>query len=115
MLFGLLVSGTPAHSENHSLPSWTADGGKPWTPPDDGVVRDSKAAISIAHAVWISMHPNLADRAGSEELWQTIMIGRLRDGVWEVTSRRVGAGIGGGLFFYIAKSDGQILSIVLTQ
>lgn len=94
-----------------------AEGFKGWHPPVMGVIRDGKAAISIARTVWISGHPDLEGRIGSESVWQRDMQATLHDGVWEVTAKpnpdpNV---IGGALFIYIAQSDGHVVGIYLTQ
>lgn len=61
------------------------------------------------------MHPNLSKRAGTEEVWQSVMTADLKQGIWEVTSKPSADGIGGALFIYIAKSDARVVGIVLTQ
>jgi hypothetical protein len=86
-----------------------------WQPPSEGVVRDGKAAIAIARAVWLSMNPSISARVGGEEIWQSDMIATLQDGVWEVTNKMSSTDIGGALFIYISQRDGRIVGIYLTQ
>jgi hypothetical protein len=108
---------TQVHADEVSLPAWVIASGPPWHPPELGVVRDSKSAITIAHAIWFSMYPSLAERGPSgEDVWQSAMQATLKNGVWEVTGKEAKEDtVGGGLFIYIAKSDGRVVSIVLTQ
>jgi hypothetical protein len=84
-----------------------------WHPPPEGMVRDGKAAITIAWAVWISSNPGW--NIGSEADWQKDMQATLDNGVWEVTERTDSSMIGGGLFIDIAQSDAHIVRIYLTQ
>lgn len=95
--------------------AWATELRIDWKPPADGVVRDSRAAISIARAVWISMNPKLAQGIGSEEVWQSGMVAVLHDGVWEVSSKMKPNEIGGALFIYVSQKDARIVDIYLTQ
>jgi hypothetical protein len=114
-IFFSLVSNAFGSPVDETLPPWITSNGPQWIPPDGGVVRDPKAAITIAHAIWISLHPNLLSRAGSDEDWQRVMGATLRQGVWEVAAKERDHSVGGGLFIYVAQKDGRILSIAITQ
>lgn len=85
-----------------------------WHPPKKGVVRDSKAAVSIAHAVWLSMNPDL--QIGDENAWQSGMTASLHNGIWHVAEKPLShQELGGGLEIDISKRDGRITGIYLTQ
>lgn len=85
-----------------------------WQPPKNGVVRDGKAAITIAHTVWQSMNPGL--HISSDEDWQRHMIVSLHDGIWKVAEQPLGKNeIGGGIWFLISQKDGRVVGIHLTQ
>ena len=86
----------------------------PWQPPPQGVVRDGKAAIAIARAIWVSMNPDL--KISGESSWQTTMTSSLQNGIWRVEEKPLShQEIGGGLEVDISKHDGQIVGIYLTQ
>ncbi|HET7561445.1 MAG TPA: hypothetical protein VFJ87_03590 [Rhodanobacteraceae bacterium] len=85
-----------------------------WHPPKKGVVRDSKAAITIAHAVWLSMNPDL--QIGNEKAWQSGMTASLHNGIWHVAEKPLShQELGGGLQIDISQRDGRITGIYLTQ
>ncbi|HEY1612642.1 MAG TPA: hypothetical protein VGF97_02975 [Rhizomicrobium sp.] len=86
-----------------------------WQPPVAGVVRDQKAAITIAHAVWLSMHPELVGHIGTEEAWKSSMEATLKDGVWQVATKTGTGEIGGDLVILVAQRDAHIVGIYLTQ
>jgi hypothetical protein len=112
----LFLMTTTCGARAASLPDWVTSSGYPWQPPEGGVIRDEKAAIIIAHAIWLSDHPDLASGAGNEDDWLKVMQGTLRDGVWEVTAKDSPTPtIGGALFIYLSQRDGHVLAIVLTQ
>lgn len=86
-----------------------------WQPPPEGVVRDKRTAIAIAHAVWISGSPEWAARAGSVEAWQSEMVADLEGDVWFVGPPSIPGTIGGGFVIAISKKDGRILEMYLLQ
>ncbi|HEX3808697.1 MAG TPA: hypothetical protein VHW02_03260 [Rhizomicrobium sp.] len=103
-------------AESPHLPDWIIKSQLQWQPPPGGVVKDGRAAISIAHAIWASQFPTHFARIGTDADWQTNMMATLRDGVWEVTGKPTeGGSVGGGLFIYISQQDGRILGVYLTQ
>ena len=83
-----------------------------WQPPTQGVVGDSRTAISIARAVWASTHPDSA--VGSDDIWQASSSATLKDGVWTVADKLDGR-IGGGSVVMIARRDGHVVGMYLTQ
>jgi len=118
--YGLLILtvcllAVSANAEDEKLPKWVTHGMPAWQPPQDGLVRDSHTAITIAHAIWVSENPEIARKIGDEPTWQRSMMATLKDGVWEVTSPMKSGEIGGSLFIFIAKKDGRVLTISLTQ
>lgn len=52
------------------------------------VVRDKKAAVSIARAMWLSMNPGL--HIDSEGAWQNKVVVDLNDGFWRVMTPELG-------------------------
>ena len=115
LIFFLCLLAPSANAEDEKLPKWVTDNVPAWQPPQDGLVRDSHAAITVAHAIWVSANPEIADKIGDERTWQRDMIATLNDGVWEVTSPMKSGEVGGSLFIFIAKKDGRVLNISLTQ
>jgi len=83
---------------------------EPWHPPAKGVVQDARAAITIAHAVWLSMNPDTDSATGNEAAWQSMMKATLNKGVWEVMEKKEE-----GLVFEIAQRDGRILDIYVIK
>src|SRR5689334_9470091 len=61
---------------------------EPWHPPAKGVVQDARAAITIAHAVWLSMNPDTDSETGNEAAWQSRMKATLNHGTWEVVDKK---------------------------
>jgi hypothetical protein len=82
----------------------------PWHPPKEGVVRDQRAAIAIAHAIWLSMNPEGNTETQDEAVWQSMMKATLRHGIWEVVEKKEE-----GLVFDIARRDGRIVDIYVVQ
>src|SRR4051812_13308634 len=68
-------------------------------------VRDEKAALRIALAIWRSM--SSSEVKESEAEWLKEMRAELRGGLWFVTTSTIG--LGGGLSFYISPEDGRIV------
>jgi hypothetical protein len=99
-LLALSLTCSAASGEEPKLPKWVTDSGSSWQPPRGGVVRDGRAAITIAHAIWLSLHPDLRDRMGDENAWQKIMAATLSDGVWQVTAARNSNDVGGGAVYF---------------
>lgn len=85
-----------------------------WHPPERGVVRDAKTAISVARLIWFSINPELGR---SDDLtWQSGMIATSENGVWKVVQKPSPKGhIGGGLEIDISGYDGRVVGIYLTQ
>jgi hypothetical protein len=83
---------------------------EPWHPPAKGVVQDARAAITIAHAVWLSMNPDTDAETGDEAAWQSMMKATLTKGIWEVVEKK-----DEGLVFDIAQRDGRIVSIYVVK
>ena len=79
----------------------------------EGIVRDGRTAITIAHAVWSSLHPELRV---DESVWQKNLVATLKDGVWKVTEPPLGRDeIGGEIWFLISQKDGRVMGIYMTQ
>jgi hypothetical protein len=97
-----MLSGTLARADD--MPP------EPWHPPAKGVVQDQRAAITIAHAVWLSMNPDTDKETGNEAAWQSMMKATLTKGVWEVVEKK-----DEGLVFDIARRDGRIINIYVVQ
>ena len=70
-------------------------------------VRDDKAALRIARAVWRSMS-TFGDKS-SEAEWMRELKAERRFGVWYIHNATMG--LGGGLAMYISPEDGRILGI----
>jgi hypothetical protein len=104
-----------AYAATPGLPDWLNKAGANWQPPADGVVRDSRAAITIARAIWISTYPERAATTGDEAVWQSQMDATLHNGIWEVTKKMGPDDYGGSLFIYISKRDGRVVGIYITQ
>lgn len=83
---------------------------EPWHPPAKGVVQDARAAITIAHAVWLSMNPDTDTETGNEAAWQSMMKATLNKGMWEVMEKKEE-----GLVFRIAQRDGRIVEIYVVK
>ncbi|HEX4504500.1 MAG TPA: hypothetical protein VH722_02120 [Alphaproteobacteria bacterium] len=83
---------------------------EPWHPPAKGVVQDARAAITIAHAVWLSMNPDTDSTTGNEAAWQSMMKATLNKGAWEVMQKDEQ-----GLVFRIAQRDGRIVEIYVIK
>lgn len=86
-----------------------------WRIPPEGLVRDEKAAISIARAVWISINPELAQNFATDEIWQSYMIAKLDGDVWIVEPRPNPNVIRGGVRIALSKIDARILNIYWWQ
>jgi hypothetical protein len=114
-VLAVLLLLVPAAAQEERLPKWVVASGQAWKPPPQGVVRDARAAISIARAVWLSTNPDTADVIASEESWQRNVTATLSDGVWQVTEPMKPSEIGGTFFIFIAKKDGRVLEMLLTQ
>ncbi|HTJ64685.1 MAG TPA: hypothetical protein VL899_12840 [Alphaproteobacteria bacterium] len=82
----------------------------PWHPPAKGVVRDPRAAIAIAHAVYLSLNPETDEATNDEKSWQSMMTATLTKGVWQVVQKN-----GEGTVFNISQRDGRILDIYVVQ
>ncbi len=82
----------------------------PWHPPAKGVVQDKRAAITIAHAVWLSMNPDTDASTGDEKAWQAMMTATLDKGVWQVVQKD-----GQGLVIDVAQHDARIVDIYVVQ
>ena len=86
-----------------------------WAPPAEGLIRDSRSAISVAHAVWASSHPELSRSVASVEEWQVSMSATLVDNEWEVTKRLPKDAVGGAVFILISRCNAEVLNIYMTQ
>lgn len=97
--------------------SCAAQSAKPivWSPPVGGVVRDARAAVAIARIIWLSIHPELEAKIGSEAVWLEHMHAELYGDIWEVATKMKRGEIGGGLYIHISRTDGRIVDIQLTQ
>lgn len=85
-----------------------------WAPPNNGVIRDKAAAISIAHDIWFSMNPSL--KKSSDDVWQNEMQATLVDGIWYVRQKPPSSNsIGGGLEISLSAKDARVVRIILTQ
>jgi hypothetical protein len=84
--------------------------GKPWHPPANGVVRDQRAAITIAYAIWKSMNPDTDATIGNEAAWQSMMKATLHDGIWDVLEKK-----NEGIVIRIAQRDARIVDIYVVQ
>src|SRR5947207_14566704 len=113
MLFALLSTGS--YADEQKLSTGASESVPSWQPPTEGIVRDGKAAITIAHAVWVSSHPEIANRIDSEAEWQKEMVATLRGGIWEIVEKLPPGTVGGGAVVLIAKSDGRVIDMYLTQ
>lgn len=78
----------------------------PWRAPLPPAVQDARAAITIAHAEWQSMHPHA--NVGSDEDWQKAFKATQADGVWEVATR-TWSDTHGAFVAYIKAQDGQLM------
>jgi hypothetical protein len=86
-----------------------------WRPPPGGVVRDGKAAISIARAVYFSMSPELSGQIGTEEIWQKSMVTRLEGDVWVVETPSDPNKLSDGVQILLSKIDGRIVGFYVWQ
>jgi len=86
---------------------------KDWQPPKNGVIRDSKTAISIAHAIYASMNPDL--KISNEKDWQSHFTATLNNGTWEVGEKTEPGSLGGGLWILLSQRDAHVVSIYLIQ
>jgi hypothetical protein len=86
-----------------------------WSPPVGGVVRDGKAAISIACAVYFSMRPELSGQNGTEEIWQNSMIARLEGDVWVVETPTDPNKFSDGVRILLSKLDARIVGFYVWQ
>ena len=103
LLFAALTN--PSMVNTYDWPHWSA--------PKEGVIRDGKAAISIARLIWLSMNPDL--RGTSDEAWQTGMVASLQNGIWHVVEKLPKGAIGGGVEIDLSQSDAKVTGIYLTQ
>jgi hypothetical protein len=87
--------------------------GRLWSPPTEGVIRNGKAAISIARLIWLSMNPDL--HGNSDETWQTGMVASLHNGIWHVVEKLPREALGGGIEIDISQSNAKVTGIYLTQ
>lgn len=86
-----------------------------WRIPPEGLVRDERAAITIARAVWVSINPKLAQNIGTDEVWQSIMVAKLDGEVWIVEPRPNPNMLGGGVRIALSKKDARILNMYWWQ
>jgi hypothetical protein len=86
-----------------------------WQPPEGGVVRDGKAAISIARAVYFSMSPELSGQIGTEKIWQDNMIARLQGDVWVVETPSDPNKFSDGVRILLSKIDARIVGFYVWQ
>lgn len=86
-----------------------------WSPPVGGVVRDGKAAISIARAVYFSMSPELSGQGGTEEIWQNNMVARLEGDVWVVETPSDPNKLSDGVRILLSKIDARIVGFYRWQ
>jgi hypothetical protein len=86
-----------------------------WHPPEGGVVRDGKAAISIARAVYFSMSTELSGQIGTEEVWQDNMIARLEGDVWVVETPSDLNKFSDGVRILLSKTDARIVGFYVWQ
>ncbi|MGK9232079.1 hypothetical protein KXS07_13515 [Inquilinus limosus] len=85
-----------------------------WRLPPGGVVRDRRAAVSIARAVWFST-TGIDPSRSSDEVWQNGTTAKLEGGVWVIKTKRGQGTIGGGVQVLVSKVDGRILGIYAWQ
>ena len=78
-------------------------------------VADAPTAIRLARLAWIGAHPELADRIGSEAVWQAHERAVLEEGVWTVWDPVPPNAIGGSLYILLSQADGRVLNMYLTQ
>jgi hypothetical protein len=102
-----------------ALPACETMGDKEkWQPPTEGLVRDARAAITIARAVWISTtsaNSRIANNVGSDDDWQSGMTATLREGVWEVATTSEPNSISVDLIICVAQRDARIVGIYVIQ
>ena len=108
-LFVLLVAASAAFLPLASI----ADDTTPleWQPPLEGVVRDAKAAITIARAIWFSIHPDFEKNQEVVEFWKYNLEAELKGDVWIVETKSSKADLDGGVGFLISKKDGRIIKL----
>jgi hypothetical protein len=84
-------------------------------PPVGGVVRDGKAAISIARAVYFSMSPELSGQIGTEEIWHNNMVASLVGNVWVVETPSDPSKFSDGVRILVSKVDARITGFYVWQ
>ncbi len=93
IVIALLLLAPPLSAKEHSVR------------PPQGLVPDSKTAISIAVAVWTPIYGE--KQIASQKPYRATLSG----GKWTVTGSRPEGWIGGTAIAIISKSDGQVLRV----
>jgi len=97
-------------SENSVLPDWIGQFDQEPEPAGTGLIRDGKAAISIAMHAYLSMRQQDVD-SETHEAWESAHEATLDRGVWTVAEMTFPSFPSWGLVFYISASDGRIIGI----
>lgn len=117
----ILLAGCQEGGGRTNAPSALSDGGpdelsgaESWQLPPGGVVRDRRAAVSIARAVWFST-TGIDPSRSSDEIWQEGTDTRLQGDVWVIETKKEPDTIGGGVQVLVSKIDGRILGMYAWQ
>ncbi|MDR6290503.1 hypothetical protein E9232_003029 [Inquilinus ginsengisoli] len=113
--------GCQAGGSHSAIPSTATNAGADelsaasnWQLPSDGVVRDGRAATSIARAVWFSS-TGIDPSGSSDEIWQNGTVAKLVGDIWVIETKREPNTISDGVRILISKTDGRILGIHVWQ
>jgi len=77
-----------------------------WKAPKPAALQDADSAITVAHAYWKSMHPQL--KIGTDEEWHQTYRADLVKGTWEIAEKTWSA-THGAFVIYIEAQDGRLL------